>query len=261
MIERGPRAVGGGPPLVSFFPGPPPGHLPGQFFAKDPPHHEDHGPDPLAAAPDGAQRAAVVAGHAAQRRRYHQRPHDLPAQDERHRRRHVGGQVPHLGAAGGGDQIHGQQGREGHDHKGAGARAHDAVVAAHEQADEQAHRRLIAPGAGLSRRLPAEIPLHRQEHRHQGQGHQHELLQQLLRQALGDLRADVAPRQGPGGGAEGRDRQDLPAPEELHRGGGGADTVDHLVGAGGEVDGHPGHEIRRQGDEAPAPRHAVHEAS
>ena len=42
---------------------------------------------------------------------------------------------PHLGAAGGGDHVHVQQRREGHNQESPRARAHNAVIAAHSQAD------------------------------------------------------------------------------------------------------------------------------
>ena len=153
-----------------------------------------------------------------------------------------------------------QQGGEGHDEEGARAGAHDAVVAPDKQADEEAHPHLVGPGAGPSRlALPAEVPLHREEHRHQGQGHQHQALEEALAEVLGDLRPRVAPRQGPQGRVEGDAQPHLPAAQVADHGRGAAQAVDHLVGPGGEVDRHPGHQVGGQGDEPPAPGHAVHE--
>ena len=49
----------------------------------------------------------------------------------------VAGQIEHLAVAVGGAQVKAHQGGKGNDGKGAGARAHDAVVQADAQADAQ----------------------------------------------------------------------------------------------------------------------------
>ena len=153
-----------------------------------------------------------------------------------------------------------QQGGEGHNQQGPGARPHNAVIAAHGQADGQAHQDNVLTAVVPRLRLLPEVLLHHQEHRHHRQSHQHQPLKHPVAQVHGDPGPEGRACQRSGCGPQGGAQLDLPAAEVFHRRDGRAGAVYHLVGSGGQMDGQSGHQVGGQGDESAAPGHAVHKA-
>ena len=136
-----------------------------------------------AAAADGVERAEIIAGDAARESGDRQRPEHLPVQDPHHGGGGAGGQVARLGAAARGDEVEREQRREAEDHKGAGARADQPVVAAEHQSDEGGAQQLLPrriDGTLPGGNVPPEVLFDAQKDSHAGQRHEHQRLERLL---------------------------------------------------------------------------------
>ena len=157
-------------------------------------------------------------------------------------------------------QVKAHQGGKGNDGKGAGARAHDAVVQADAQADAQRQQDLFQLQGAVVPVLVRQVALPQNDHRRHWQDEEHHGAQQLIAEQQHDMRPQCTARKAANGCKDAHLQVHCTVFEKVGCGKSGAAGGTEFVGSIGVVGRQPGKQIGRQADKTAASGCRIHKA-